>query len=44
MDLGYQVNFGAADAYTVPGGGLSTVRAPVVELIELPPPRPRFVH
>jgi hypothetical protein len=45
MDLGYQVNFGAADAYLLPGASaaLRLDDGPRVELLELPPPVPRGV-
>jgi hypothetical protein len=45
MDLGYQVNFGAADAYLLPGASL---RVPggtaALELRELPMPPPQIVR
>lgn len=44
MDLGYQVNFGAADAYILPGqfGGMS-VHDDAIELHEVPLPEPRVL-
>jgi hypothetical protein len=45
MDIGYQVNFGAADAYLLPGASaLRLDEGPRRELIELPMPAPRMVH
>jgi hypothetical protein len=45
MDIGYQVNFGAADAYLLPGASLRGARgAPALELLELPLPPPRVVR
>lgn len=45
QDIGYQVSFTAADAYTVPGGGVSTAahaqRMPMIEG-RMPPPRVVF--
>jgi hypothetical protein len=43
MDLGYQVNFGAADTYALPLGSLQGQgpAAGAIELIELPLPAPR---
>jgi hypothetical protein len=49
MDLGYQVNFGAADAYALPGttAGLQAAQAfmpELLELRELPMPRPTMIN
>jgi hypothetical protein len=45
MDIGYQVNFGAADAYLLPGASLRGVRGTAaLELLELPLPPPRVVR
>lgn len=45
MDIGYQVNFGAADAYLLPGASLRGLRGtPALELLELPMPPPRVVR
>lgn len=45
MDLGYEVNFGAADTYSLPFGSLSgqSFGLGTIELIELPLPEPRRV-
>ena len=44
QDIGYQVNFAAADPYTVPmAGGMSTWSSLQLEMIELPMPAPREV-
>jgi hypothetical protein len=44
MDMGYQVNFGAADAYALPGRfGSSATDGVRHEMIELPLPEPRRV-
>jgi hypothetical protein len=48
QDLGYQVNFGAADAYVLPGQGgprsWSSVRSAPLEMVERPMAPPRVVH
>jgi hypothetical protein len=45
MDIGYQVNFGAADAYLLPGASLRAAGGPAaLELRELPMPPPRVVR
>ncbi|MBR9990730.1 MAG: peptidase, partial [Gemmatimonadetes bacterium] len=45
LDLGYQVNFGAADAYLLPGASVRMNAAtPPLEMRELPMPPPRVVH
>jgi hypothetical protein len=42
LDMGYQVDFGAADPYTLPGRfGTSSTGGIVHELVELPLPEPR---
>jgi hypothetical protein len=44
LDMGYQVNFGAADPYTLPGPfGTSSLSAAVHELVEVPLPDPRRI-
>jgi hypothetical protein len=44
-DIGYQVNIGAADPYTLPGSGVAAGSGSLrVELIERPMPPPRVVH
>lgn len=46
MDIGYQVNFGAADAYMLPGAGPSALRMDEgtrLEMIEAPMPPPRMI-
>jgi hypothetical protein len=45
MDIGYQVNFGAADAYLLPGASLRAAGGQAaLELRELPMPPPRVVR
>jgi hypothetical protein len=44
LDIGYQVNFGAADAYLLPGVSPGPGGGTVLELRELPLPPPRVVR
>ena len=45
MDVGYEVNFGAADTYLLPGvSGMHAASAPALELVELPMPAPQRVR
>lgn len=45
MDLGYQVNFGMADGYALPGAfGAQALRGESHQLVELPLPEPRRVY